>query len=174
MTERTKIDAGVLLVMIGIVMVLIPIISSLRFDWNCGEYLKRAADCSTPEQCGKELDLAIKYMRDNGLTSGNSGIIFKTPVNDVEFWYNNIGGARAAIREIECSESRSPLERSNVLIRVRETLLDAGKEVTLPDHIGLYPNVVGMWVLVIVGIAVILGGALIILCVLNDDLASSR
>jgi len=136
---------------IGLLLLVPPVVSHFGFTWGCEEYLKRAADCSTPEQCGKELDRALQYMRDHGLTSGNSGIIFKTPASDVAFWYNNIGGAREAVRALEGSEKTSALERSNVLIRVRETLLDEGKAVTLPPHISWYPDVMLMVTLSILG-----------------------
>jgi hypothetical protein len=148
---------GVLCIVGGLLLGTPPLVSHLRFDWECGQFLKRAADCSTPAACVEELDKAVGYMEANGLTAGNSGVFFKTPECDIAFWYKNISGARSAARDA-CAEGITSLERSNVLIRVRETLLDSGKEITLPPHASIYPNVLTMILCSVVGvIAVILG-----------------
>lgn len=159
---------GLVMVLVGCLMLAAPVSSSLGFDWNCEEYLKRAADSASPEKCGEELDKAISYAKENGLTKGNTGVFFKTPSCDVKFWYENLEKAREALKEVESTSGESKasaMEKSNVLMRVRETILDGsnkGVEVTLPPRIGLYPNVfllsVLFWVGILVGgIGVILG-----------------
>ena len=138
---------GLIFVLVGCLLLAAPVSSNLGFDWNCEEYLKRAADSASPEKCGEELDKAISYAKENGLTKGNTGVFFKTPSCDIKFWYENLEKAREALREVESKEPESKpsaMERSNVLMRVRETILDnanKGVEVTLPPRIGLYPNV---------------------------------
>jgi hypothetical protein len=151
--------------LLGIILLMAPVIKSFGFSWNCEEYLKRAADSASPEKCGEQLDLALKYAKDNGLTTGNTGIIFSTPSNDISFWYENLVKAREALKEVENTGTESKttaLERSNVLIRVRETLLD-GKEVTLPAAISFYPHVLLMHILLWSGLIVGFLGCIIIL-----------
>ncbi len=149
-----------LAIVIGILLVVQGLVADLRFEWNCEAYLKRAADCSTIKQCGKELDLALRYMEANDLTSGNTGVFFKTPADDVGFWYSNIRGSRAAVADLESKDSVSALECSNVLMRVRETILDEDKHtsVTLPSSIAFYPNVAARITGIVLGVVLMIVG----------------
>lgn len=175
-TQRTKspmILFGIVLIVVGLVGISVPIIYELSFSWNCEEYIKRAADSASPERCGEELDKAIAYAKENDLTYGNTGIIFRTPKGDVGFWYNNLLSARQALKEVENKDGEAKpnaLERSNVLIRVRETLVDQGNdvEVTLPPRISFYPHVLLILTLMIGGIIIAGAGALVTLSHWND------
>jgi len=165
---------GLGMVLLGALLLAAPVSSSLSFSWNCEEYLKRAADSASPEKCGEELDKAIAYAKDNNLTKGNTGIFFKTPSCDVKFWFENLEKAREALKEVESSGKESTvtaMEKSNVLMRVRETLLDSankGVEVTLPPRIELYPHVLMLSVLFWVGIIIGGIGLLIVMVCLKD------
>jgi hypothetical protein len=162
---------GLTFFLLGVLMVIAPASKNLSFSWNCEEYLKRAADSASPEKCGEQLDLALKYAKENGLTTGNTGIIWNTPKNDLSFWYENLEKAREALKEVENSGSESKttaLERSNVLIRVRETLLD-GVNVTCPDSISFFPNVLFMHILLWIGIIFSFIGAIVVLASLSPD-----
>ena len=164
---------AVLGIFIGLVVISIPVINSVNFDWNCEEYIKRAADAASPEKCGEELDKAIQYAKEHGITTGNTGIIFKTPACDVGFWYDNLVGAREALKEVENTAEVQPtsLERSNVLMRVREALLDNAKDgvsVTLPPSIGFYPHVLLFTLMVWGGILIVLGVCVVFLYAIND------
>ncbi len=66
-------------------------------------------------------------------------MLWKTPEEDVEFWYNNL---KASLNELEKLQSNSALEKSNILIKLRETLLDTGKktEVTVPKSMSVFPH----------------------------------
>lgn len=110
--------------------------SAIEFNVNCAGYLKRAADSSSPEIASKELDIAIKYMEDNHLTSGSSHILYYTPGTDIGFWYNNIKSANDDLKSIKPDASN--LEKSNMLIKLKEVLLD-GDKLTQPDGISAYP-----------------------------------
>ncbi len=112
------------------------IYSALEFNANCAGYLKRAADSSSPEIATKELDLALQYMVNNHLTSGSSHILYATPDTDVGFWYNNIKSANDDLKMIKPDASN--LEKSNMLIKLREVLLD-DDALTLPSNISIYP-----------------------------------
>jgi hypothetical protein len=85
------------------------------------------------------LTRAIVYLESNNLTSGYTSVLWKTPDEDIDFWYRNL---KASQRELENLKSESALEKTNVLIKLRETLLDTGEKtkVTVPNGLSVYPN----------------------------------
>ena len=111
------------------------------FEINCGGHLKRAADANTVEMAIPELQMALKYIEENHLTEGSSHFLFKTPECDLAFWHNNL---QASLKELQSIDPKaSLLERTNVLMKLRQTLLDhteKGESVTTPPHISVYPN----------------------------------
>lgn len=111
--------------------------SEIAFDVNCQGHLKRAGDANTVEMAEKELAKAVQYMEENGLTTGTTSLFWKTPSNDVTFWYQNIKSSLEELKKI--TPETSLLERTNVLMKLRETLMDHGK-VTCPGGISLHPN----------------------------------
>jgi hypothetical protein len=123
-------------------------INEVIFDRGCEGYLKRAADANTVEMAHDQLAIAVKYAKDNNLTTGYTSILYNTPDEDVGFWYGNIS---KSLTELESITKKSTLlERSNMLIKLRETLLDDKKDgvtVTVPSGIYLYPHngVYAMW-----------------------------
>lgn len=119
----------------------ICIINSVNMNRNCIGHLKRAADANTIELAEKELGIAVKYLEDNNLTSGYTSAIYETPDEDIEFWYNNL---KASLNELHSvSPDASGLEKTNILMKLRETLLDNGDQgtyVTHPGGLSRYPH----------------------------------
>ena len=129
--------SGVLLA----VVVILGICLSWSFSIKCSQYLKRASDANTIELASQNLGVAIKYLEANNITNGNTGVILTQPENDIYFWYSNLKGSLAELEKVK--PETSLLERSNLLIKLRETLLDQSKEgmtITHPDGISLYPH----------------------------------
>ena len=124
-----------LLVFIGV-----RVRASYLFEMNCSMFLKRAADAATPAIAGESLDQALGYIEAHRLTTGFTSVIWRTPNEDIGFWYRNIRSARGVINEL--SPHSSLLEQSNVLIRVREVLTDHNEVtfVTVPSGISIYPH----------------------------------
>ncbi len=115
------------------------IVSYINFDRNCEGYLKRAADSNTIDLAANNLKIALKYMEDNNLTSGFTSVFYRTPDEDIGFWYTNV---KASLQELNSVGPESTqLERSNILMKLRETLLDQGQStsVTAPAGISIYP-----------------------------------
>ena len=143
----------------------IRIVASIQFDRGCGGYLKRTADANTVELAIKQLKVALDYMERERLITGYTSILYRTPDEDVGFWYTNI---KSSLTELERMDpNASQLERSNLLMKLRETLLDQGERgktsVTVPGGISVYPNNVVMaffcWlsaILAVVGIAIVI------------------
>lgn len=127
--------------------------NNIVFDIHCGGHIKRAADANTVKMAEDELNIAIKYLDENHITSGYTAVIYNTPDTDVGFWYNNLKSSREELGKV--TEETSQLERTNVLMKLRETLLD-GNHVTMPNGIGAFPHNAlyfwSGWIVLIMGI----------------------
>lgn len=120
-------------------------IKTIQFKQNAGGYLERAANANTIELAQQELGRAITYLEENDLTRGYTSILWRTPDEDIGYWYNNLKTAQAELGALPGTSSS--LEKSNMLIKLRETLTDEGKngtKVIIPDGISRYPSN-GMW-----------------------------
>ncbi len=129
---------GVLLISVFVGWCSFRMLASVQFDRNCGGRLKRAADANTVELAKHELEVVVKYLEDHQMTEGYTSIFYTTPDEDVEFWYTNIKSSLAELMKV--GPASSQLERTNVLIKLRETLLDSDASVTVPTGISVYPN----------------------------------
>ncbi len=125
----------------GAVMAGLWIYNAIQYDIHVNGYLKRAADANTVSRAKQELDTALESIERLGWTSGSTHVLYYTPANDVGFWYENLKESSQELAGI--SDSSPPLERSNMLMKLRETILDEGGEsvsVTAPDGISVFPN----------------------------------
>lgn len=141
----------------------VRIYRSLTFSFECENYLKLAADANTVEMAKPQLDKAVSYLENHNLTSGIVSIIFHNPRNDVGFFYNNLKACQFELDKLP--EDATQLEESNVLMKLRETLVDEGEstQVTCPSGIEIYPyNVAYFWWSIISVLGMILFG---ILCI---------
>jgi len=120
----------------------VRIVKYVQFSLECEAYLKRAADANTVELAKEELAKAIDYAEKNNLTEGIVSIFLKNPANDIEFWYHNIKSAYDELENVP--EDASQLEKTNVLMKLRESLTDrdsnGGTKVIYPFGITIYPN----------------------------------
>lgn len=134
-------------------------ISGYRFENNCGIHLVRAATAGSLEIAKSELDIGIKYLEDNKLTSGNTDIILKRTAYDVGYWYENIKAGRKDLDGLD----GTALEKSNALIRLKETLTHKDGTLKAPTGISVYTNIVLFTILDIVGGFLFFGGVLSII-----------
>lgn len=125
----------------------VRVVNAVQFNNGCTQYLKRAADANTVERAKEELDIAISYAEDHNLTEGIVSIFMQQPKNDIGFWYQNMTESYEELDKLP--ENATSLEKTNVLMKLRETLTDEsedGTEVTVPNGISIYPNnVVYFW-----------------------------
>lgn len=136
---------SIIFIILGAITPTICAIRSIQFTQKCEGYLKNAADASTPDLAIQRLDKAIEYVEKNNLTSGYTSIVYETEDENIEFWYNNMIACRDEL--VNCKNS-TQLEQTNVLIKVRESLIDEGSsgqfngytDVTLPEGISRYPH----------------------------------
>lgn len=117
----------------------VAIVKKVTLTQNVTGYLKHAADANTIPLAYQELSKVIDYLEANGLTEGYTSIFYKTPEDDIGFWYKNL---KASQSELQNLKPTSALERTNVLMKLRETLTDSGKKnrVTYPSGLQLFPH----------------------------------
>ena len=150
----------------GISLFLTSILSTLIFmgvlgvklNQNCLGHFKRAADASTIETAEAELKIGLDYLEKENLTTGYTSVLWKTPDEDIKFWYENIKSAKDELSLLP--KNSSNMEKSNMLIKLRETLLDHGdkgsESITCPDGLSRYPNNL-IFAILLFGSLVILG-----------------
>ena len=139
--EQVKLRYFFLLTIVVAIFGVVRISKSIDFTVNCGGYLKRAADSTTIEIAKAELQRSVDYINEKKLDNGYTSVFINTPDEDLNFWANNLRTALVELNTI--SPNTSALEKSNILIRLKETLTDPGKhgvEVTVPEGISVYPN----------------------------------
>lgn len=115
--------------------------NSLCYSWNCGQYLERAANATTVGNAIENMDHALSYLDENGMTEGNTGVLWQTPKNDVGYWYKNLSDATTELQTLP--EESSPMEKSNMLMKLKEAILDVGEKgtyVAQPAGIHNFPH----------------------------------
>lgn len=131
---------GVFLLILAVIFCGLHFLQTIQFSQNCSGYIKQAADANTVELAISRLDKAIAYVEKENLTTGYTSVIYKTESDNVEFWYQNLLACRA---ELENGKDGSQLEKTNLLLKIRESLTDSrdgATVVTLPNGIARYPN----------------------------------
>lgn len=133
------------------------------FDRDIGEHMKRAADANTVELATQEMEIVVKNMKDAGMTSGYTSVVYQTPEDEVKFWFDNMNASLQELKAINPNATQQ--EKSNVLMKLKETLTDnteKGIKITAPPGISKFPNnkiyaLVG-WILLFIAVV---GGVLI-------------
>lgn len=122
----------------------IIVVKSIQFNQNCGGYIKQAADANTVELSLSRLEKAIAYAEQHQLTQGYTSVLWKTEDENIGFWYENLVACRDELRTIAEKKDATQLEKSNILMKIRESLMDnngeSGDTITVPDGISRYPN----------------------------------
>lgn len=113
---------------------------NIEFSQACSGHLKLAADANTPALAISELEVAVEYLEKKGLTSGYTSIFIRMPKDNIGFWYTNLRDSLLELKRL--SPEASELEKSNTLMKLRQTLLDhtpSGESVTVPSSIAIFP-----------------------------------
>jgi len=141
---------------------------SVIFDIECEGHMKRAADANTVEMAVKEMETVVAYQESRGMTQGYTSVLYRTPDEDVGFWYQNMKASLSELKSV--APEATLLEKSNVLMKLRETLIDEGKrtQVTVPSGISIYPRNTAYAFFGIISLLILIIG-LIIVRVKFDD-----
>lgn len=145
-----------ILIILAIVLFIAPcvawvcgIVKNIQFSANCGDYLKMAADANSIDIAEKHLTSAVDYLEKNNLTSGYTKIFVYYPKNDIGLWYENLKNAQTQLRDMQGTEY-TELEESNMLMKLRETILDEDGGLTHPEGISMHPNYATMFWLMLI------------------------
>jgi hypothetical protein len=135
----------------------VRVTKAIQFNQNCGGYLRQAANANTVDLAVKALSRSAAYAGRQGLTSGYTSVLWKTPSDDIGFWHDNLKASLAELRQVK--DDTSQLERSNILIKLRESLTERnkhGSRITVPDGISIYPsNALYFWWVVVSCVALV-------------------
>jgi hypothetical protein len=156
-----KIFITTVLAVLALSIFAIRITKSVLLNQNCIGYLKRAADANTVETAKEQLQKSIQYLEVNNLTKGYTSVLWQTPDEDVEFWYKNLKASERELMKVD--STTSSMEKTNLLMKLRETLLDNSKEgdsLTVPIGLSRYPNN-GMWGILTLLATLIITGVII-------------
>jgi len=139
-----------------IIVLGIKMFFNVQFDRNCEGYLKQAADANTIELAEERLEMAVSWLEKEGINekSGYTSVFYNTPEDDIGFWFRNLNASLKELKNL--SENVTSLEESNMLIKLRETLLDQGSkktEVTVPKGMSVYPYNLIFFLFFFLGIA---------------------
>lgn len=115
----------------------------LKFENGCSGHLTRAGHANTIEAAREEIESAVTFLEKENLTEGYTAIFqsLKTPDEDIGFWYRNLKASLEQLNKIP--KDVSALERSNVLLKLRETVIHGGAkgdDIVCPPGLARYPN----------------------------------
>ena len=133
-------NLAVALIVCAFIVPIICIVRGVVFNQNCGGYLEQAANANSVELALERLNVAIEYVEEHNMTDGYTSVLWKTESDNIGYWYRNL---KTCQEELEACVNSSQLEKTNVLLKVRESLTDEGKDGTklnTPDGISRYPN----------------------------------
>lgn len=125
----------------------------LKFENGCFGHLTRAGHANTIEAAREEIESAVTFLEKENITEGYTAIFegLKTPDEDIGFWYKNLKASLEQLKKIP--KEVSALERSNVLLKLRETVIHAsskGEDLVCPPGLARYPNNLTWTVMLIV------------------------
>ena len=155
---------AIFLIVIGLITPVSCTVKQIKFKQDCAGYLKQAADANTAAIALERITKALDYIESNRLTEGYTSVLWTTEDENVGFWYENIMACKA---ELKACLNSSQLEQTNVLMKVRESLMD-GEGLTIPAGISRYPNNSVWMIFGWISAFLIIGGIGWILWMLDD------
>ena len=153
-----KVFIATILAILALSIFGVVIVKGISLKQNCTGFLKRAADANTVEMAKEQLTKSIDYLEANNLTKGYTSVLWKTPDEDIEFWFNNLKESQNELVKVD--ENTTSLEKTNLLMKLRETLIDNGEEgdsLTVPSGLSRYPNNLFFGFLMLISGTIIVG-----------------
>lgn len=164
-----KVLIGFMMIVVACILWAVPVVRSIQFDRACEGHLGLAAVASSVETAIKELDIAIAYLEEERLTKGYTSIFYNTPDEDIGFFYENLKAARHELATLP--ETATQLEKTNTLMKLRETLTSGGEHgevLNIPTGLSRHPYN-GMFLFqILLGIVIAFVGAILMAVGLNE------
>lgn len=145
--------ASLIMMLVGLAMISCNVVRYINFNRHCIGHLKRAANANTISIAAKELKTVIDYAEAHNLTNGYTSVFYKTPDEDIEFWYNNLTNAYAEL--LNLPDDIDALTATNVLLKLRESITDqdsSGSNAVKPTGLAYYPHNLGYGLMLFFGI----------------------
>ena len=150
-----------------LILITVRIVAFYTFSLDCGGYMKLAAHANSIELAAIQMEKVVDFAEQKHLTEGYCTIFLRQPKNDVGFWYQNMTTSLAELKMV--NSTTSSLERSNILMKLRETLIDDSGESTslnLPEGISIFPlNATFFWFAIVFSVVACVGVAFMIVAV---------
>ncbi len=115
--------------------------AAITFRIECGGHMMNAANANSIDLAKQEMGEVMTYIESHHLQPGFTSTVYNTPDEDVGFWISNMRSSFEELKQIK--PEVTSLERSNVLLKLRETLTHTTKNssgINVPDGISIYPN----------------------------------
>ncbi len=115
--------------------------SQIDFRKEVGGYMENASAANTVELATKEMEKVMAAIDAKRYPPGFTSALYNTPDEDVGFWVANMRSSLEELKQIK--PDATSLEKSNVLIKLRETLTERSEKSTsvrAPDGISIYPH----------------------------------
>ena len=134
-------EKKLILIAVSFIVPFIVLVKTIQFNQDCKGYLKQCSNASSVELALERLNKALDYIENNNLTHGYTSVLWKTENDNIGYWYNNLKTCQTELQQ--ATTSNDQLLKTNVLMKVRETITDQdeyGTFVTVPNGIVKYPN----------------------------------
>ncbi len=89
-----------------------------KFDNECAAYVLAAYNTEDPALASKYMDIAVKYLDDNGMTKGSTGSIYNSPDTNLDDWYHSIKQVTDEINYVQTCKLSLPSERNFQFVTV--------------------------------------------------------
>jgi len=145
--------AMVLFLILGVSILVPQVVMRIQMKQQLTGFLKQSADASSVETAMLELKKSLDYLEANRMTEGYTSIFWKTEDENVGFFYTNLKGSYSELSQVTYSTSQ--LEKSNLLMKLRETIIDHGSEgdtITYPSGLHKYPHNLAWFLMNIVAV----------------------
>lgn len=141
MSKEGRLVIGILFVIFVCIWITTLWYNNYKFNVDIGGHMERASNANTIELAIEEMESVVSNMERRELTKGYTSIAFPEPSEDVGFWYKNMNDSLKELKSV--SPNATQLEKSNILMKLRETLQNSGdngeEEIAAPAGISRYP-----------------------------------
>jgi hypothetical protein len=133
-----KVLWGVLVFLVTAVLAGVRIYLWVIFNINCGGHMVLAGNANNVDLARQEMELVVKYAKDHDMTSGYTSVLYNAPDEDMGFWFKNMSASLDELRRVK--PETTELEKSNLLIKLKETLVNHDGKVNIPAGVSVFPN----------------------------------
>jgi len=138
----SNLSKGIVLCVPFATWAIIRVCCYILFSINCGDHMERAGTANSIDLAKTELRYVVDYAKSHNLTDGYTSVLYNRPTEDIAFWFNNM---QTSLNELEnVKPTATELEKSNILIKLRETVHSKDNSAHYPWGLEIYPHNIAM------------------------------